>query len=1468
MDRSCSNEKSTNLNFKSPTLLENLNGCTSELHSLKESIIEHSMSRLKEDERKYGSNSLPGSSKESKCNAINGQSEPKRFYGVREKEIASFNEAKQAFHKVLQNTNPLNVKKNEELVNQFTNVFMNNNTRLTTKDSKKYDVKVKSLDEEDNKYKNIKNNFFKKSTPNNEECSVSDKSDSESGRSETFSSPESFLSTDNGDYVESSPVAMPEVEFVEPGCSNEVVCDNTIRFVINKVSKLKENLRSPPKWINGSYWRILTMFKAIKSHSDIHDSCFGFFVQCLPNSYDDKWVVSANCELSIRCLTDKDKRDARKTSHDYTVTQNDWGYSCYMKLDTLLDPKNGFCINDTIIVEAIVDPQKPRNILTRENFLKEVEKYKKIIDFQESRGDIDKALDMVRQASNFCKGKCLKAVKEFKERMDVLNKQKIAECIEKLENATSSNKQKTLKTSLQLRKTIISADGKKNMKKNAQKPVVATKTKVPAKSEEKEKSNNVGDDEKKIAESNSKANSFARRTGGAPTKQTNDGVQKTKKTSQDILVVKYRRSRCACTGKNALEHKSCSRCLNEYNISKNKLIIQPSNLSFSYFFLLKQKDVPSPHLRQYYCPCLYKDINLFEENELQAYSSETGEGSMTEGDNDDSDVSSVDCGIIDEIIFEDEDDGTYKPTKEIICPNIQKHNLSYKMTAGSSGKDNDVPAKSVISVKKEKLKQMNPQFPEKNYNEFIKYTKMQSILRVINSDTEIEKYFTTAEEVCNRILTTDLVTNFCKTQNDFRVFAANITEMNAYMPLLLKNIANIVQVYGDDHKFNEYVEPTDGQQRMFQFMEKLIEDCKTGAIDTRKITIEEAKLLLPYIFSTCVKIVQDTENFLKNMSFTMSNELINEAYHCQYESIAQMEEHELASLCDFPLFEEEKLSYHPAQDPLPLCLEKIREKIFSSKEMCIVPVHFVKLTAEVTQRWLRFFEMVIDTVDLTFEGGDLTICDFFEFAKKMKRRIIEIEDENRQLLAYKDFATIELKNWEKRCAELRAHDNKKENINRMQYEELEKELKLTREELIRARTDITNCAAVVAENEKLKQSLNDTKKNLTKKLENSKESNRHVEKRLEDKKQELKRANETIASLKNNNDKESKRLQERCKRAEVMFLEKNLQCGIKDIESLISEAQKEKEKWIEYSTNPEYSGNSVIQGNINDLEEYINKLEDDIKTWTTTYDGYYKEIEEGKCLSQIGKYKIEVRDQMPKLQSLPPRKTSSFVQSAPARLKPTSATKKDPSKTKRLPNVNSHERNLNLYSYPNSFVGNGRVFDNSVPPFNPRPSRNKFYTQENPYEKYGSSSPGPSSSYSQGTQYSPNNTNISPPGQYGPINSSNYWNPNQINNNDKVTSFSSQSTDQMDNNFNPESIAVPSRWPQEQLSYQSNRNASFDNVMLPNTSPSPDITNHLLHNEYSSSYSDLFRAFASEPNTQKSYETSLNNRFNQEYNIW
>uniref|UniRef100_A0A0N5B2M3 MATH domain-containing protein n=1 Tax=Strongyloides papillosus TaxID=174720 RepID=A0A0N5B2M3_STREA len=1470
MDKSFETEILTDSNFINSSLSENLSDCTSKLHSLKNTIIEHNMNIQKEDEKQYNSNITPGSSSDVECIKTNGksQNESSHYYDVRQKELANLVEAKMAFHKVLHNTNPLNIKKNEELVRDFTNVFMHNPPRInnrdkgTIKEANQFEYKVKSTQQVE-RYKSPKGEFFQNSK-NNEENIVCDKSDSESGRSEIFSSPESFLSTENGDYVESSPVAIPDVEIVEPSCSNEVICDNTIRFVINKVSKLKENLRSPPKWINGSYWRILTMFKATKSHSDKHDSCFGFFVQCLPNSYDDKWVVSANCELSIRCLTDKDKRDARKTSHDYTVSQNDWGYSCYMKLDTLFDPKNGFCINDTIIVEAIVDPQKPRNLRTKEDFLKEVDKYEKIIDFQESRGDIDKALEMADKAMNLCKGKCLKRMKEFQDRIDLLNKRKIAECIQKLETKDPNVKEKVMKTPMQLKKAIISADGKKGNKKNGQKSG-SNKVKTSPKSNDKEK---IDDVKKKTEDSNQKCVGFARRTGGPPSgKIVVDG--KSKKQSEDILVVKYRRARCSCVGKTALEHKSCSRCLNEYNIIKNKLFYKPRKQVFYYYFMQRQKDVDKVHLRQYYCPCLYKDMNLFDETDLVTYCNDVGESILTECDNDDSDVSSVDCGIIDEIIFEDEDDGTYKPTKEILCLNSHKSIPQYKMMAESSVKDNDLSNKSLVSIKKDKLRDINPPFPEKNYSEFIKYTKMQSILRVIKSDSEIEKFFATAEDVCSKILNTDAETNFCKTQNDFRIFAANITEMNAYMPMLLKNILNIVQVYGENHKFNISSEALDSEGKIYQFIEKLIDDARTGAIDTRKITIEEAQLLVPYCFMTCVKICQDAENFLKNMSFKMSNEVINEAYHCQYESIAQMEEHELFSLCELPLFEDEKLEYHPARDPLPFCLDKIRQKIFSSKEFCIVPVHFVKLTAEVTQRWLRFFEMVVDTVDITFEGEDLTICDFFEFAKNMKRRMLDLEDENRQLIAYKEFATQELKNWERRCAELRAHDNKKENMSKMQNEELEKELKLTKDELVRARTDIATCSAIVSENEKLKQAINDVKKNLTKKLENSKEANRHIEKRLEEKKQELKRANENITTLKNNSEKESKRLQERCKRAEIMFLEKNLQCGIKDIEILIGEAQREREKWVEYSLSQDYTSPNTIQSNINDLDEYINKLEEDIKTWTTTYENYYKEIEDGKCLSQIGKYKIEIRDQMPKLQPLPPRKIN-FLPSPSIRPKITTPSKKEIIKPKRISSVNSHERNLNLYNYnTNNFTNNGRVFDTSTSPFTPRSSRNKYFSQEHGYEKFPSSSPVPGNTYNQGAQYSPNSTNISPPGPY-PINRSTYWNPNQINNNDKVTSYSSQSTEQMDTNFNHDQETINTRWTQDQIYFPTNRNASsYDNVMLPTTtSLSPDISNHLLHNEYSSSYSDLFRAFASDPNTQKNYDTNSNNRFNHEFNIW
>ncbi|CDW59670.1 MATH domain containing protein [Trichuris trichiura] len=168
-----------------------------------------------------------------------------------------------------------------------------------------------------------------------------------------------------------------------------------------------------------------------------NQKCLGFFLQCCPDSYSDSWSCQASAELRMISQRPSVSDFVRKTTHEYTAKENDWGYSCFMTWADVLDENQGYLKDGGITLAVLVKAEAPKGILSHEAFVKKIEDYIRLADLQSSRGLIDKAIEVNMSAAKFCKDKDLEVRGRLETQRVNLIKLKLKQSIERIENGTS-----------------------------------------------------------------------------------------------------------------------------------------------------------------------------------------------------------------------------------------------------------------------------------------------------------------------------------------------------------------------------------------------------------------------------------------------------------------------------------------------------------------------------------------------------------------------------------------------------------------------------------------------------------------------------------------------------------------------------------------------------------------------------------------------------------------------------------------------------------------------------------------------------------------------------------------------------------------------------------------------------------------------------------------------------------------------
>ncbi|KAK4757395.1 hypothetical protein SAY87_018696 [Trapa incisa] len=129
-------------------------------------------------------------------------------------------------------------------------------------------------------------------------------------------------------------------------------CPSSTKFqwTIREFSRLKDRkLFSDVFALGDNKWRILIFPKGnnvdnLSIYLDVPD----------PTSLPYGWSKFAHFSLAVVNHISSQNTLRKESRHEFTAAASDWGFACFMSLDKLYDPINGYTVNDTVVIEAEV----------------------------------------------------------------------------------------------------------------------------------------------------------------------------------------------------------------------------------------------------------------------------------------------------------------------------------------------------------------------------------------------------------------------------------------------------------------------------------------------------------------------------------------------------------------------------------------------------------------------------------------------------------------------------------------------------------------------------------------------------------------------------------------------------------------------------------------------------------------------------------------------------------------------------------------------------------------------------------------------------------------------------------------------------------------------------------------------------------------------------------------------------------
>uniref|UniRef100_A0A0N5A1E2 MATH domain-containing protein n=1 Tax=Parastrongyloides trichosuri TaxID=131310 RepID=A0A0N5A1E2_PARTI len=238
---------------------------------------------------------------------------------------------------------------------------------------------------------------------------------------------------------------IPEPKFVpeKPSKLRSIFSNyaNSLSFCIGNIYNLKSEIRSAIKVINGVGWRIFATTHYHKNHSD-PDKSLSFYVQCCPNSYDDRWKVRANCEISIYSHANKCWKVCYQFGHIFNHMYDDCGLVHFMKWKDLFNSNEKYVMDGKIYLEAIIDVKGPVQITSLRDYSTRLKMFSDIFHMQMEKGNKKEAEEVCDLAINYCLKTDHKTIKKFENKRSQLVRNRVEDTINRLQQEHLQNVEK------------------------------------------------------------------------------------------------------------------------------------------------------------------------------------------------------------------------------------------------------------------------------------------------------------------------------------------------------------------------------------------------------------------------------------------------------------------------------------------------------------------------------------------------------------------------------------------------------------------------------------------------------------------------------------------------------------------------------------------------------------------------------------------------------------------------------------------------------------------------------------------------------------------------------------------------------------------------------------------------------------------------------------------------------------------
>ncbi|WRX11624.1 MATH/TRAF domain - like 4 [Theobroma cacao] len=115
--------------------------------------------------------------------------------------------------------------------------------------------------------------------------------------------------------------------------------------------------------VGGNKWRLLVFPKGNPQWNRVdHISFYVDVADAATLPYG--WSRYAQLRLTVVNQIDRKYSITKVTDHEFNANENDWGFTSFMPLDELLDPKRGYLVNDACLVEAYIATDRTIDLLS------------------------------------------------------------------------------------------------------------------------------------------------------------------------------------------------------------------------------------------------------------------------------------------------------------------------------------------------------------------------------------------------------------------------------------------------------------------------------------------------------------------------------------------------------------------------------------------------------------------------------------------------------------------------------------------------------------------------------------------------------------------------------------------------------------------------------------------------------------------------------------------------------------------------------------------------------------------------------------------------------------------------------------------------------------------------------------------------------------------------------------------------